>query len=145
MDERSSNGSSVVAPYAPLRRYYADEENRGSFVREIFDNSAVDYDRVERAMALGSGSWYRRQALRRAGLSPGMKILDVAMGTGLVSREAIALAGDRRLVLGVDPSAGMIAQGVSRLSIRPVAQGPSNCRWRTTASIFSAWAMRCGI
>jgi demethylmenaquinone methyltransferase/2-methoxy-6-polyprenyl-1,4-benzoquinol methylase len=120
MDKRLPAAPPVIAPHAPLRRYYPDERDRKSFVREIFDNSAADYDRVERTMALGSGSWYRRQALRRAGLKPGMKVLDVAMGTGLVAREAMALAGNSQLVFGVEPSAGMLAQAVRQLSIRAV-------------------------
>ena len=41
-------------------------------------------------MAFGSGSFYRNRALRRAGLAAGMIALDVATGTGLVAREAIA-------------------------------------------------------
>lgn len=39
-----------------------------------------------------------------------MRVLDVAAGTGLVSREAARIVGDPRLVLGVDPSPGMLAQ-----------------------------------
>jgi demethylmenaquinone methyltransferase/2-methoxy-6-polyprenyl-1,4-benzoquinol methylase len=59
-------------------------------------------------MAFGSGSWYRRQALLRAGLGRGMKAVDVGVGTGLVARQAALLVGDPRLVTGVDPSPGML-------------------------------------
>ena len=38
-----------------------------------------------------------------------MSVVDVGVGTGLVAREAATLVGDSRLVLGVDPSSGMIA------------------------------------
>ena len=69
-------------------------------MRDIFDSPPADYDRVERMMALGSGSWYRRGALERAGLGAGMRVLDVAMGTGLVAREAVALTGSPALVTG---------------------------------------------
>jgi demethylmenaquinone methyltransferase/2-methoxy-6-polyprenyl-1,4-benzoquinol methylase len=75
----------------------------------MFDATAGDYDRVDRLLAFGSGSWYRRQALLRAGLAPGMRMLDVAVGTGLVAREAVRILGDARSVVGVDPSAGMMA------------------------------------
>jgi demethylmenaquinone methyltransferase/2-methoxy-6-polyprenyl-1,4-benzoquinol methylase len=100
----------VIAPHPPITSFYELPEQKRPFVRRIFDVAAGDYDRVERIMALGSGSWYRRQALRRAGLRRGMRVLDVATGTGLVAREAAGIAGDPRLVLGVDPSAGMLAQ-----------------------------------
>jgi demethylmenaquinone methyltransferase/2-methoxy-6-polyprenyl-1,4-benzoquinol methylase len=76
----------------------------------VFDGGAGSYDRIERMMALGSGSWYRREALEVAGLRSGMRVLDVATGTGWSPARAVALTGDARLVTGVDPSAGMIAQ-----------------------------------
>ena len=61
-------------------------------------------------MALGSGSWYRRRALSRAGLQPGMRVLDIGVGTGLTARQANLLVGEAGQVIGVDPSAGMIAR-----------------------------------
>ena len=90
--------------------YFADAESQRRFTRRMFDASARNYDRVDRLLALGSGSRYRRLALLRAGLAPGMRMLDVAVGTGLVAREAVAVVGDRGRVVGVDPSAGMLAQ-----------------------------------
>jgi demethylmenaquinone methyltransferase/2-methoxy-6-polyprenyl-1,4-benzoquinol methylase len=114
----------VIAPIAPhptLPLYYeAGESAKRLFVRRIFNQTAGDYDRVERLMALGSGSWYRRQALRRAGLAQGMRVLDVAIGTGLVAREEVAITGDPRLVLGLDPSIGMIAQFRKTLPVNAV-------------------------
>jgi len=61
-------------------------------------------------MAFGSGSWYRRRALQRAGLAPGMSVVDIGVGTGLVAREAARLVGDAANVTGVDPSSGMVAE-----------------------------------
>ena len=108
----------TLAPHPDLPQYYDVQKGKTPFVRKLFDHTAGDYDRVERMMAFGSGSWYRRQALRRAGLRSGMRVLDVAIGTGLVAREEIELTGDARLVLGVDPSPGMIAQ--ARRSLKDV-------------------------
>ena len=117
----STAAARTIAPHPTLPRYYGDGENgKRSFVRRIFNQTAGDYDRVERFMALGSGSWYRRQALRRAGLERGMRVLDVAIGTGLVAREEIELAGDPRLVLGLDPSIGMITQARRTLPVHAV-------------------------
>jgi len=90
--------------------YYADAEGKRRFTGSMFDASAADYDRVDRLLAFGSGSWYRRQALLRAGLAAGMRMLDVAVGTGLVAREAVQVVGARGAVFGIDPSAGMLAQ-----------------------------------
>ena len=107
----------ILAPHPALPRYYTGECDKRSFVRRIFNQTAPDYERVERWMALGSGSWYRRQALLRAGLAPGMQVLDVAIGTGLVAREEVAITGDPKLVLGVDPSIGMIEQARAAMHV----------------------------
>ena len=98
----------VPAPHPPLPQYYRSEAERSGWVRAIFDRTAGDYDRVERVLGLGSGSRYRRRALRRAGLRSGMTVLDVGTGTGLVAREAAALVGDGSRVTGIDPSPGMV-------------------------------------
>jgi demethylmenaquinone methyltransferase/2-methoxy-6-polyprenyl-1,4-benzoquinol methylase len=109
-----------LAPHPPLGRYYDTAEAKREFVGQIFDQTAGEYDRIERMMALGSGPWYRRQALRRAGLLPGMKCLDVAVGTGLVAREAVGIVGGSGEVVGVDPSTGMLAEAAKALPIRLV-------------------------
>ena len=97
------------APHSPLEHYYGAESNRQSWVRSAFDRSAADYERVHAAMAFGTGSWYRHRALVASGLAQGMRVIDVGVGTGLVAREAARIVGDARLVTGVDPSAGMLA------------------------------------
>jgi demethylmenaquinone methyltransferase / 2-methoxy-6-polyprenyl-1,4-benzoquinol methylase len=98
----------MQAPHPPLPEYYPAEADRGGWVRQIFDNTAQDYDRIERLMAFGSGSWYRRRALGRAGLIAGMRVLDVGVGTGLTARQAAQIVGQTGQVTGVDPSVGML-------------------------------------
>ena len=106
---QESTGSALT-PHAPLTDYYRDEEERHVYLRRIFDETAPDYERTERMAAFGSGAWYRRRALRRAGLGPGANVLDVGIGTGMVAREALGLIGPSGHLAGVDPSAGMLAQ-----------------------------------
>lgn len=98
----------VLPPHAPLTDYYADERERQQYIRRIFDDTAPDYDRIERVLAFGSGPWYRRKALQRAGLAVGANVLDVGIGTGLVAREALKLIGPNGRLTGVDPSPGMM-------------------------------------
>ncbi len=100
----------MQAPHPPLKAYYQKEAERRGWVNGIFDRTAPDYERVERIMALGSGSRYRRKALLRAGLGSGMQVVDVGTGTGLTARQAVAVVGPDGHVLGVDPSPGMIGQ-----------------------------------
>jgi demethylmenaquinone methyltransferase/2-methoxy-6-polyprenyl-1,4-benzoquinol methylase len=119
-DSTDANAKVVHAPHLPLTDYYPSEDTRRQWVGTIFDSTAVDYDRIETILGLGTGSWYRRQALVRAGLKPGMEVVDVGVGTGLVARQAAVLTGDPTKVTGVDPSKGMmqnakVPQGVKLL------------------------------
>ena len=105
-----SSPAAVLRPHTPLQAYYSDEGEHQAYLRRIFDSTASDYDRIERVLALGSGPWYRRSALQRAGLAEGATVLDVGIGTGLVAREALAIIGPRGSLVGVDPSPGMMGQ-----------------------------------
>jgi len=110
------------APHPPLTAYYAAEEDRDGFVRDLFDTTAASYDRINRTFSLGSGAWYRRRALWRAGLRPGQTLLDVAIGTGLVAREAVRILGRPADVLGLDLSEGMLREARRTLTV-PLVRG----------------------
>jgi len=108
---------SAHPPHQVLPAYYAYSDQRRGFVQQMFDDTASDYDRIDRLMSLGRGSRYRRQALLRAGLRPGMRMLDIAVGTGLVAREGVAITGDAGFVIGLDPSIEMMRSGAPSLRI----------------------------
>jgi demethylmenaquinone methyltransferase / 2-methoxy-6-polyprenyl-1,4-benzoquinol methylase len=110
-----------VSPHPPLQQFYSDAADRERFVKDLFDGSAPWYDWAIAFLSFGSGRWYRRQVLRRAGLKKGDRVLDVATGTGVVAREAIPVA---RSVVGLDPSIGMLLAGREKAKIANV-QGMS--------------------
>jgi demethylmenaquinone methyltransferase/2-methoxy-6-polyprenyl-1,4-benzoquinol methylase len=99
-----------LPPHPKLERYYARDEERPGLVCEMFDAGAPYYEWVCRVMSIGLGAKYRGQALREAGLQEGMRILDVAAGTGLVLRSAAAITGGGGLAIGLDPSRGMLEE-----------------------------------
>jgi demethylmenaquinone methyltransferase/2-methoxy-6-polyprenyl-1,4-benzoquinol methylase len=98
-----------LPPHAPLRTYYEKDEERERYVRDLFDRTARHYNTIERIFGNG-GLWYRRYSLKRAGLRPGLEVLDVAIGTAAVARGAARLVAPHGRVFGVDPSRGMLAQ-----------------------------------
>jgi demethylmenaquinone methyltransferase/2-methoxy-6-polyprenyl-1,4-benzoquinol methylase len=106
-----------VPPHAPLLDYYQAPAQRSGFVRDLFNRTAESYDGINAAFALGSGPWYRRRALRQAGLAPGARMLDVAIGTGLVAREAASILGGTRDLIGLDLSEGMLAVARRQLGL----------------------------
>lgn len=99
-----------VRPHPTLDGYYGSDAARPRWVRGLFDETAVEYDGVAKWLAFGSGPWYRRHVLTLAGLKPGMTALDVAAGTGQVTRAASEITGETGMVYAVEPSRGMLNQ-----------------------------------
>ena len=114
-----------IAPHPPLRRYYREVEARQGFLNELFNRTAYQYRNIEKATGFGSGLWYRRKALREAGLIPGMHVLDVACGPALVTQCAREIVGPSGSVIGLDPSIGMLREaqkGPCRNLVRGVGE-----------------------
>lgn len=103
------NDPSEIAPHPVLSEYYTNEAERRHKVDDMFDSSAKHYDWITNMMSFGSGGWYRRDALVRAGIGEGHKVLDVGAGTGAVSLICQELVGSEGSVTALDPSAGMLA------------------------------------
>lgn len=101
----------AVVPHPPLVDYYEAPERRESFVRDLFDDTAPWYDWSVAFLSFGSGGRYRREALARAGLTRGQRLLDVATGTGVVARAALTITGKASDIVGMDPSIGMLLAG----------------------------------
>lgn len=133
-----------VPPHPTLTDYYADEGSHQPYLTRIFDETAPLYDRIIGFMSFGSGAWYRRHALRRAGLVEGMKVLDVAVGTGAVARAAVGIVGRSGCVVGLDPSRGMLAQARKALRI-PLIRGIAEelpCRAAAFDFLSMGYALR---
>jgi len=107
-----------VRPHRDLPEFYEAPERRAKFVAKLFDDTARYYDRISGALSFGTCRVYRRWALRRAGLKPGMRLLDVATGTGLAAQAALDLGIAATDLVGLDPSAGMLRENQKRRAIQ---------------------------
>lgn len=84
-------------------------------VREMFDNIAPAYDRLNRAMSLGQDRRWRRVAVRMVAADRPGRIVDIATGTGDFALSlAGAIPGAR--ITGLDLSEGMIEIGREKVA-----------------------------
>ncbi len=104
-----------MLPHPPLTSHYSSTEAKPAFVNRLFDKGARYYDGVVDWGFLRSGAFYRRWVQERHGLKPGMRVLDVACGTGLVAVEAARILGGAEAITCLDPSEGMLEVARSKL------------------------------
>ena len=85
-------------------------------VAAMFDGVAKRYDLVNDLLSLGRTRAWRRATTATIAPTPGMKILDLAAGTGSSSQPLAAAGAD---VIPADFSDGMLAAGRARLPYLP--------------------------
>jgi demethylmenaquinone methyltransferase / 2-methoxy-6-polyprenyl-1,4-benzoquinol methylase len=81
---------------------------------ELFAPLPRHYDRVATVLSFGQDPRWRRAMVAAVAPSPRERVLDVATGTGLVSRELVRRYGCT--VIGLDQSPEMLAAARSRLA-----------------------------
>ena len=85
--------------------------SRGGFARSLFAGIAPQYERMASALSLGQDARVRSFMVSTVGAIPGSLVLDIASGTGLVSRELAARKNVR--VVSLDQSPEMLRAGVA--------------------------------
>ncbi|CAG0957730.1 partial demethylmenaquinone methyltransferase / 2-methoxy-6-polyprenyl-1,4-benzoquinol methylase, partial [Burkholderiales bacterium] len=95
-------------------------------VREVFDSVAQRYDLMNDLMSAGLHRLWKRFAVQASGLREGARVLDLAGGTGDLSRLFADKVGSRGEVWLTDINAAMLGVGRDRLldqgRIIPVVQ-----------------------
>lgn len=86
-------------------------QKQAELVQAMFDRVAPRYDLANTLLSLGQDRHWRRVAAQAAQVGPGDRALDVAAGTGGLSRE-LARAGAQ--VIALDFSFNMLAAGAAR-------------------------------
>ncbi|MBL9130378.1 MAG: class I SAM-dependent methyltransferase [Verrucomicrobiaceae bacterium] len=112
-----------MTPHPVLPNRYTAPEERPGYVKNLFNEGAEHYDPVVGWGFWGTGNMYRKDAQRRNGLKPGMQLLDVACGTGLMAVAAKEVLGGDETITCVEPSDGMLAVARKKLNARFIQSG----------------------
>ena len=87
---------------------------RARLVREMFDRIAGRYELLNTIMTAGLHRLWSRKAVRATGLRPGDRALDLACGTGSLTRDLAKRVGPKGYVLGIDFSREMLRAAEAR-------------------------------
>lgn len=102
--DQTDFGFSSVSPEEKTRR-----------VRAVFESVASRYDLMNDLMSLGLHRLWKRQAVAMLDVRPGQRVLDLAGGTGDMTRLLRRRVGDEGRVILSDINAAMLEQGRDRL------------------------------
>jgi demethylmenaquinone methyltransferase/2-methoxy-6-polyprenyl-1,4-benzoquinol methylase len=92
-----------------------DEDTKASRVRGVFDSVATRYDLMNDVLSFGLHRAWKAYAVAVAAVQPGMKVLDIAGGTGDLAGAFAKRAGPRGCVVLSDINEAMLRVGRDRL------------------------------
>ena len=95
-------------PGKGTRRRLPSGTQRALLVREMFDRIAGRYDLMNTVMTAGLNRLWNKKVVGATGLEPGGRALDLACGTGTLTRDLAKKVGPEGYVLGVDFSREML-------------------------------------
>src|SRR5215203_5363374 len=87
---------------------------RARLVREMFDRIAGRYELLNTVMTAGLNRLWNREVIRATGLRAGDKAIDLACGTGSLTRDLAKRVGRGGGVLGIDFSKEMLRVAQAR-------------------------------
>ncbi|XHS80378.1 bifunctional demethylmenaquinone methyltransferase/2-methoxy-6-polyprenyl-1,4-benzoquinol methylase UbiE [Burkholderiaceae bacterium UC74_6] len=92
-----------------------DETQKAGRVRGVFDSVASRYDVMNDLMSMGMHRAWKAYTVAVANLRPGERVLDIAGGTGDLSRAFARKVGETGMVVHTDINEAMLRQGRNRL------------------------------
>jgi len=104
-----------------------DEADKAAKVAGVFHSVAARYDLMNDLMSAGLHRAWKAFTIRQAAVRPGMKVLDVAGGTGDLARAFARRVGPTGEVWLTDINASMLAAGRDRLVDDGVLQPVALC------------------
>jgi len=100
-------------------------EDKVRRVSGVFDSVASRYDVMNDVMSFGAHRLWKRVAIDMCGVRPGHRVLDLAAGTGDLTRRFSQLVGEQGRVIAADINAAMLNVGRDRLLDRGVYRNVS--------------------
>ncbi len=92
-----------------------DESDKARRVRGVFDSVAGRYDLMNDLMSLGMHRLWKAYAVNLAQVRPGQRVLDIAGGTGDLTRAFARQVGAEGVVVHTDINQTMLVTGRDRL------------------------------
>ena len=92
-----------------------DAQQKAQKVAGVFDSVATRYDLMNDLMSAGLHRLWKAFTVRQADVRPGMRVLDIAGGTGDLARAFADRAGDSGLVVLSDINMSMLRAGRDKL------------------------------
>ncbi len=91
------------------------EEEKAARVGQVFHSVARKYDLMNDVMSMGIHRLWKRHTVQRTAVRPGMRVLDLAGGTGDLAAAFAPRVGERGRVTVCDINASMLVVGRDRL------------------------------
>ncbi len=93
-----------------------NEHEKARHVRGVFDSVASKYDIMNDLMSMGMHRLWKAYTIGVSGVRPGHRVLDIAGGTGDLSKAFAKRVGDTGCVVHTDINEAMLRQGRERLT-----------------------------
>jgi demethylmenaquinone methyltransferase / 2-methoxy-6-polyprenyl-1,4-benzoquinol methylase len=101
-DDARGDSGGVASRRLPLAQALRTPARKRIYVRRLFHTIADRYDLITVLLSFGRDAAWKKRLVRMAGVRPGMRLLDVACGTGDITY-ALARNGARAVGLDVTP------------------------------------------
>ena len=99
----------------------AQAEDKSERVQRVFDTASTRYDLMNDLMSLGLHRVLKRITLEQSGVRPGQRVLDLAGGTGDLTRLFARQVGETGRVVLADANRAMLELGRDRLLNQGIA------------------------
>ena len=104
-----------------------DENEKAARVRQVFDSVASRYDVMNDLMSMGLHRAWKAYTVAVARVRPGDRVLDIAAGTGDLTRAFARQAGPQGVVVHTDINLSMLRVGRDRLLDQGLALPTVGC------------------